>query len=487
MLIAIDQNNRRIHPKKGALGICPYCKKDVKAFCGDINIDHWRHVVRDDCDSWKEAETDWHRSWKMRFPEEWREVILKKNGETHIADIKTKNGLVLEIQNSSISVSTIAIREEFYEEMVWLINAKKFKSNFQLWSMVKVKLQELEAIYYGSHSYSNYYTTEDSEAMRNLVSVRNTLENKIRNKQSNLKSRLKEIQVLSNVDVNKEIDYLIKNCSIYIDFLWRDFKSDKINLVNESRDLKTSLETKAKDIQNNLDSILNLEKCGIQGYENYRFVSAESIPPKLYDRCAQVEDSSISTLLPNVRNFLSEMDYKMTSKRTGYSVIIDITKSVSSSEKQIKDITEQIQNAIQSENQFFEYCKNDFQGYIENKKDLFTKETETIYSHLKNLAEELRQNDKKIADLEREESRQREEEEVEDNKRYEGERYQIMKKFKGLYGYRWKHRRKSWDFSKKPIYLDFGTQMFRIVSDKELKKISTQDFIQKIKSYEPLL
>jgi hypothetical protein len=53
------------------------------------------------CDHWWESETQWHRNWKNEFPESWQEIVhTSENGEKHVADVKTENGIVLEFQHS---------------------------------------------------------------------------------------------------------------------------------------------------------------------------------------------------------------------------------------------------------------------------------------------------------------------------------------------------------------------------------------------------
>src|SRR5690349_11147782 len=113
MKFAILGNNK-VEATKGAKGTCQFCGSELIAKCGEINIDHWAHTRVRNCDPWWENETEWHRKWKARFPEEWQEVILENEDEKHIADIKKPNGIVIEFQNSSISPSTIRIREDFY-------------------------------------------------------------------------------------------------------------------------------------------------------------------------------------------------------------------------------------------------------------------------------------------------------------------------------------------------------------------------------------
>ena len=128
----IDENRSLPFPK--AKGICPSCRNPMQAKCGTKVIWHWAHVSRKHCDPWWENETEWHREWKSFYPEDWQEVVLfdSKTNEKHIADVKTENGLVLEFQNSPISVEELISREIFYENMVWIVNAEKFIKNFHV-------------------------------------------------------------------------------------------------------------------------------------------------------------------------------------------------------------------------------------------------------------------------------------------------------------------------------------------------------------------
>ena len=61
---------------KGAKGICPNCESELIAKCGKFKMSHWSHKGVRNCDSWWEPETEWHRSWKNNFPDEWQEHIL---------------------------------------------------------------------------------------------------------------------------------------------------------------------------------------------------------------------------------------------------------------------------------------------------------------------------------------------------------------------------------------------------------------------------
>ncbi len=113
---------------KGA--VCQVCKSEVIAKCGNIKIHHWAHKSRKKCDHWWENETQWHRAWKNHFPIDWQEVVhISKTGEKHIADVKLPKGLVVEFQHSPIKPEEILARNNFYENIIWVVDGKRRKSD----------------------------------------------------------------------------------------------------------------------------------------------------------------------------------------------------------------------------------------------------------------------------------------------------------------------------------------------------------------------
>jgi len=154
-------NGLRIEAKPSIKdAICPLCSETLIPKCGSIKIWHWSHKSNTDCDDWYEPESQWHLDWKNEFPKECQEVTIKKCVSNHCsegdgciyekgdekrdcffaeareciykihrADIKTENNWVIELQNSSISPEEIIKREEFYGDMVWLLNGAKFGKN----------------------------------------------------------------------------------------------------------------------------------------------------------------------------------------------------------------------------------------------------------------------------------------------------------------------------------------------------------------------
>lgn len=127
MLIALLDNDR-VAPSPNLKGaICPCCGGEVIARCGPERVHHFAHKVKAVCDSWKEPETEWHRSWKGLFPEDWREVIGHDaaTGEKHIADVRTPHGLTIEFQHSSLHHEERIAREAFHGNMLWMVDGTR--------------------------------------------------------------------------------------------------------------------------------------------------------------------------------------------------------------------------------------------------------------------------------------------------------------------------------------------------------------------------
>jgi competence CoiA-like predicted nuclease len=125
---------------------CPLCSEEVISKCGSIKIWHWSHKADADCDNWGEGETDWHINWKNEFPKEMQEIVIRKyissasgdsgGDEMHRADIQLSSGKVIELQNSSISAEDIIDREQFYGNMIWLLNG------YVLWEGLNIRPKE---------------------------------------------------------------------------------------------------------------------------------------------------------------------------------------------------------------------------------------------------------------------------------------------------------------------------------------------------------
>jgi hypothetical protein len=117
-----DTASGRAEATPGLAGTCTSCGQPCRPRCGQVNVHHWAHHARADCDPWSEPESAWHRGWKLAVPAERREVIIGP----HRADVVTASGGVVELQHSAISPDVIEAREQFYgERMAWIFNVSE--------------------------------------------------------------------------------------------------------------------------------------------------------------------------------------------------------------------------------------------------------------------------------------------------------------------------------------------------------------------------
>lgn len=123
MMLAEAKDGSRVLATPGELAICPLCKSDVIPKCGEIKTWHWAHKSLTECDSWGEPESEWHYSWKKLFGLENTEITVKRGEVLHRADVKIGNKII-ELQHSHLPPSEVREREQFYENMVWILDGE---------------------------------------------------------------------------------------------------------------------------------------------------------------------------------------------------------------------------------------------------------------------------------------------------------------------------------------------------------------------------
>jgi competence CoiA-like predicted nuclease len=127
MRFALVDGQRR-EAESGLSGECDGCESALVAKCGEVRVRHWAHRARRNCDPWWENETEWHRSWKARFPDHWQEILHHAtDGERHRADVKTAHGWALEFQHSFIKPEERRSREAFYAKLMWVVDGTRRK------------------------------------------------------------------------------------------------------------------------------------------------------------------------------------------------------------------------------------------------------------------------------------------------------------------------------------------------------------------------
>ncbi|WP_431126197.1 hypothetical protein [Flagellimonas flava] len=481
MLRALNENNGSIHPTKGAMGYCPNCGKGVRAYCGEIYTHHWKHLELEHCDSWSEKESEWHRTWKKAFPLDWQEVIIKKWGEQHIADIRNPSGTVLELQHSSISSETIRIREEFYEDMIWLLDAQPFKHNFHIYSLVRYQLRVME------DSYSNLIDWGGPENEdEHIIGAKKELEE--------IKRKISDLEWQHNRTKGSigELQEKLKKPGTHLrkvlrpnNFYLRHQSGFKPTAKKEYEEKKAKIKSSGEVItikSEKLEKIIDLEDCRFVGMEHFKYVGSARVAPRNFKRCCAIQKESGGTLFPEVRYFNSEWDFKQTATSPKYHLLIDPSDIVEGLRVEISHLRKERKNLKKEKRELFQTMEAEFLNFLQSNLVQTKKELQKIISETEKLQRKKKEVKTKIAGLKEEAKKRREASEKALIQQRRIEKGDIMKRYQGLYGYRWKHRRKSWDFSSMPIYLDFGPHIFKVLDQSTFRKISKDAFMDTFKN-----
>ena len=341
MTIGLDSNGQRIRPTPGGRARCQICTEELVAHCGDIYTWHWQHRQDRYCDPWKEHETEWHRGWKNKFPKDWQEVVVtNEDGERHLADIKTQDDIVIEFQNSSISTTTIEIREEFYRDMIWVINAQEFKDNFKIWSAVKSKLRKLEQRLDTRIENIEYDLNEEIKELREEIKTKENLRN---NKFNELKGFQKDLQLLEETLVN--ITQLSERVITY----WRTSSYDHfISSLTSKFDpaYKQSIltnDTETKVLLKEIEDLKGLKK-RIEAKQDIEFeskllkvIEVNDLNKSNYHKAILIKRDSINTLFKVSEKIRNELEFNNLQYRVrDFLIAIDPTDVLKAIEEKIE-------------------------------------------------------------------------------------------------------------------------------------------------------
>jgi competence CoiA-like predicted nuclease len=489
MQFACNSNRERIQPSySGERGICPICDNELIGKCGDILIWHWQHSRKSNCDPWKESETEWHRNWKGMFPEDWREVVIEKGGQKHRADILTADGTVIEFQNSSILGSTIQDREIFYNKMVWVVNAESFKSNFRYYSIVKAKLNSLSNNWdYEVKSMEEEYREVLTEMHEDLKSIEAIVSTKFKSidYKKELIENLEELAESFEESVSELIAKWDKSETYWNDIYFNVITTWQSENRSEYISRKESIKKQLLEIETHEKLIAEVKNLDEFYYEEvtYKIIPYERIGIQTFFRFKSVKRETMNSLLPVVLELtdVSTFDsYKFSKDK--YIFITDPQWIYEKRFQAISDIKNKIAIEENALIQFIKVKKDALKENIMKAKSELEKQVESIYSEIWPLQAKVNQLESNIKAFKAEK-----EKEVEDykNEQYQADdriRAEIMKEYKGLYGFTWKHERRSWKEARKTIYFDIGEDyLFKLQYEDQVQKISKAEFISKYK------
>jgi competence CoiA-like predicted nuclease len=495
MKFALNENGDRIIPSySGQRAICPICSGTLLAKCGEIYIWHWQHDHDRNCDPWQEHETAWHREWKAKFPISCQEVIIEKNGERHIADVKTEQGIIIEFQNSSISKSTIRIREEFYQSMMWVVNAIEFKNNFKIRSAVTSSLRNIES------SFSSQIYEFEQECKNELKRIDESI----------LKAGGQIETVLSSITINEniieklgvklaiidEFTFALINSWVSGSYFWEPVIYDLQTEMEEKyksqiKELSKSLESHSALIKHKEIVLLSIDKLVNFSIENrqYKFVGYSSISSRNFSKTRVILKTERDSLFPNIEKINSETEFLgYAYKQNTYDFLFDPEDKIRILTTDIEKLKNEISSAASAKAKLTDDVKAHFITLISAKISKLKVDREKLklqYAEfIDHEAAIVRRKEKAIS------ANKKEMEELQSDiiKEKQAARSKIMNKKKGLYTFQWLHERKSWAESAKPLYFDIGEDyLFERIGNGLFKKIILIDFLNMNKLEKPLI
>lgn len=478
MLFAIDDKGNKIKAEvSGQMAICPFCKKNTRAHCGEIYINHWKHENISDCDSWHESETEWHREWKKQFPKDWSETIITKNNEKHIADILTPNDYVIEFQNSPISAAEIRKREQFYSKMIWIINAEPFNEQLVIRSRVTQFLKNVDFNIKGSISQFQWdYDNEIRELEQNVKEIRwniNSLSNNISQHSGQIDRYFELVDNIENTATNiikqwTSEHYRGYEISTLSEKIFNQFNKEIVDLHKELETLKkTRLE-----IDQKIKFITSLETLVVNG-NKYHVLNYSNINEDIILEISIIKLDEINSLFPNIQKVYDFSNfYRYNEKRNEYKFLIDFSKKLSNYNQELIEVSNK-----QSHNQkILKLLKKEIEKSISKELSLLMSNEEYLKN---NLIEEKNEQEVLLATKEKTLDEMKENkwanyniEEERIKRQYQKQKSEIMTKYKGQYTLEWKHERKSWQSAKYPLFFDLGKDyLFEKINDTELRKI----------------
>lgn len=482
MQFGIDAHGNRVSPFKGGRSFCPICEGTLIAKCGDIYRYHWQHAADRNCDPWKEHETAWHRNWKSRFPERWRERIIEQAGEKHIADVMTADGMVIEFQNSPISMETIAVREDFYEEMIWVVNAKAFAKNFTISSVVSTKLRQLEKDYRAKKLPPDASSQEERALQKALSDVSYAL----RVVSSRIDCLLKETFKID--DTFSDLGRLAAETITY----WRSGSgkpsypfhqlessiNDLYQAHQRNRHELKSADQRIADLNQYLTKIADLQTYEHQ-HVRYAIVNYSSLNKNNYHHAIAIKKTSIATMFPEVRPFDSEMTmHSFKFKTDDHYFGLDPSTYLTKAHSEIQEQQATIESIKNKQLELEDQVENQLRGCLTQLRDEANHNLTMAVDEQSDLYGKEITLDEQLEALQSEEMRRFLAAETETEEAYKKQKYSIMNEFKGLYRFRWKNERKSWSEAYSPLYFDIGKDyLFKRVDDQLLRKISINDFL----------
>lgn len=485
MQFGVDENGRRIKPFKNGRSICPLCGNVLIAHCGDINAWHWQHYKAIDCDSWKEPETVWHLNWKKKWAELEREVIIEKDGKKHIADVQNKRGIVIEFQNSPISMSTISVREKFYGKMFWVINAKNFVENLNIWSLVTKELKELEQDNRKSSAMDSYFYRTEMEEFRKKIAKKEREIKSTKEQLSSAKFHMesyikteKQISAAASASIAKwdEVKNAYDEANYHSLFDLTDyFKQCRVGVRAQK-----SLSTELAQIEEVIDKIINAANYQAESI-SYKILGFHDIVKLKCNTSIAIpvhEQHRMFPVFNAIRSLEQLVSYQH--KMANFIFAFDPVLVLGKLNQQKEILQMKIAEASIAVPDYLSIVTGRVKAYYDHNYELTKKHVDGWQRQLDKYNNELSELNDEMENFHRAEQMVIESSREQIEKQLEEDRSNIMQRWKGLYGFRRKNERKSWSETGCPVFFDIGKEyLFQRIEPNTLRKVSLIKFFNK--------
>lgn len=480
----------RIEPFKGGKAQCQICGEAISAFCGEINRNHWRHDNLINCDNWYEPMTDWHINWQDKFPKDWREVVITKNGKKHLADVHTNQNIVIEFQHSSISTHEISEREAFYENMIWVLDAREFSDRFKITSDVKTKLRELDKDKRKDINNAELSINQDIYNQRDEIEK---IERSIENNKSRILILSSQISELSNIQTN-ESNYIEKD--IIKSWLSEEQNYSPFNPISQllreiEPEFKSQIQSLSSQIgklnynigknSNQLKQINNLPDITLPD-KVLKLIKYEWITKDNYHKVFIMNKHNKGTLFDSqreVRQFKDEFHFSSFNNTKNDEFAVDFSKQIENLTSEISDL----ENSLNSLEKILQTLKINIEEKLNEYIEQKTNQLEIEKTEIKDKIVELK-NSLQDARLALEKLKQNKDKDLAEllesiEAEYQKRKGFVMKKYKGIYSFTWKNERKSWSVAECQLFFDIGEDyLWKRISTTQLRKIPTGEFLK---------
>ena len=410
-------------------------------------------------------------------------------GERHYADVRTDRPLVIEFQNSPISSSTIHIREAFYGDMVWVINASGFKDNFNLASEVTMGLKRItNALPTKEGGIRSKFDAEiekqETETFTTEQQIKDAIDETIRlqRKIDNYKNYLDDYKGLTDKATkwiaDSEGNYA-PNCVDLYDSLNRSYKERLLHI----RDIIRQDADSINKIEQDFSKITSLKSEKIAG-RDCKKVPYDKINKGNYMKVYVLSRSSTDTFFSEPERIHDEMGlfrYKYLTDK--YDFFLDYSEDITILQQAITELKVRKRTLHQERDQIDSEMAEKVKRWLVRELASSEEALAGLNIQISTLREKSGADRRLLQALQNSKGERLDTAIADFKRQHEEKRRQIMNRHRGFYRLiKWKHEHKAWREASRHVYFDGGEgYLFQRTTEGLFRKVSTEDFMRSLR------